>query len=202
MTGPDSRREGGRHDSVTVTALRAMAIDDDAVVAAICLQRRDQPAAAARAADERVRRAHTHRAGTTTARCTRFSIPDLPIQHVCRAYATSAAGVGEAVASRRLGPARRTLAHPNHCPLFCVPSSGAEASFASAPPSLSSTWVRRQEKMPVQDCLGDVHELVPAVARVVTQHRKCLALVDLVALHQDPLGALGLRPPPKAPCRL
>jgi hypothetical protein len=38
MAGPDSCREGGRHDSVSVPALRAMAIDDHAVVAAIGLQ--------------------------------------------------------------------------------------------------------------------------------------------------------------------
>ena len=80
--------------------------------------------------------------------------------------------------------------------MFRVPSSGAEASFALARAAIPvGTRVRRQQKMAVEHCLGDVHELLPAVARVVAQHREGLALVDLVALHQDPLGALGLRAP-------
>ncbi|MDP9260045.1 MAG: AAA family ATPase, partial [Actinomycetota bacterium] len=37
VAGPDSRCEGGRHDPVAVPALRATAIDDDAVVAAVRL---------------------------------------------------------------------------------------------------------------------------------------------------------------------
>jgi hypothetical protein len=45
----------------------------------------------------------------------------------------------------------------------------------------------------VEHGLCDVDELLPAVARVVAQHLEGLPLVDLVALHEDALGALGLR---------
>jgi len=54
---------------------------------------------------------------------------------------------------------------------------------------------RRQQQVPVEHRLGDVDELLTAVARMIAQHREGLPLVDLVALHEDPLGALGLCAP-------
>ncbi|HET6172463.1 MAG TPA: hypothetical protein VFD90_07655 [Gaiellales bacterium] len=47
--------------------------------------------------------------------------------------------------------------------------------------------------MPRVDGLGDVDELVPPAAGVVAHHRERLALTDLMPLHQDALGTLGLR---------
>ena len=52
--------------------------------------------------------------------------------------------------------------------------------------------------MTVEHRLGDMDELLPAMTRMVAQHGECLPLVDLVALHQDPLGALGLCTAPES----
>ena len=48
--------------------------------------------------------------------------------------------------------------------------------------------------MALEHGAGDVDQLATRAARLVAQHLERALLVDLVALHQDALGALRLRP--------
>jgi hypothetical protein len=56
---------------------------------------------------------------------------------------------------------------------------------------------RQQQQMTVENGLGDVDKFLPAVARVIAQHGEGLPFVDPVALHENALGALGLRAAPE-----
>ena len=51
--------------------------------------------------------------------------------------------------------------------------------------------------MSLEDRHGDVDQLAPGASRLVAQHLERLALVDLVALHQNALGPLGARTSPE-----
>src|SRR6185312_3969822 len=95
--------------------------------------------------------------------------------------------VGEAVASREAWTGKTDFSAPESRSAFLRALVGRRGELRCCPAIPVDTRVCRQQKMPVEHCLGDVHELLPAVARVVAQHRERLALVDLVALHQDPL---------------